>query len=53
MSTPRNLDAAEQRVRRIYSDLTRAINRCQEQDPALSNAEIVEALQRLLTKHTA
>lgn len=53
MSTPRNMDAAEQQIRVIYSDLVRAIARAREVNPTLSDAQITEALQRLMTKHTA
>jgi hypothetical protein len=55
MSAPRNLDpaaAAEHRIRGVVSDLTRTINRCREQDPALTGAEVAEALERLLAKYT-
>lgn len=54
MDAPANLGpggATEHRIRTVYSDVIRAISRNREQDPALTDAQIVEALRRLLVKY--
>jgi len=54
MDTPTNLGPAgerEHRIRGVYSDIVRAVDRRREQDPGLTDTHVVEALRRLIARY--
>jgi hypothetical protein len=54
MDTPANLGPAgehEHRIRGVYSDIVRAVDRRREQDPGLIDTHVAEALRRLQAKY--